>query len=239
MSPAFVPTTDLQQVAQQLEDAKDGPLLVLLGAVCGEPATGVTIVSQRGRVLFRNVQAARIFHDTEENANRVLGKYWHDYMPVEWVRERLLLLRRLLEQNKPALMRTLWRDAQHLTWIYPMVGGRDGEDRLFLLITRRVSKEEQAAIVSAASTEFEVVESSVIRLQTLDSLSNRELGVLAMLGSGQSIAEVALALGLSEKTVDNHRGAIYSKLRISDRSQLLSIVARAGLTVADAGRKRV
>jgi DNA-binding CsgD family transcriptional regulator len=234
---SFRPTTEPSDAAKQLEGGNGSALPALLTALCSEPATGVTIVSLRGRVVFRNVQAARIFHENETDAQRVLGLYWHDYMPLEWVRERLMLLRSISEHGKPALMRTIWRDAQHFTWIYPIDGARDGNDPLFLLITRRVSSAEQADVVAHA--EVDVVHSNVMRLSTLASLSSRELEVLALLGRGLTNGEAANELGLSERTIDNHRAAIYTKLGISDRAQLLTIAARAGLKPADAERKRV
>jgi pimeloyl-ACP methyl ester carboxylesterase/DNA-binding CsgD family transcriptional regulator len=56
----------------------------------------------------------------------------------------------------------------------------------------------------------------------LESLSQREKDVLRLVARGQSNAEIAVALSLSERTVERHLSNIYSKLA------LLGKAARAG-----------
>lgn len=50
-------------------------------------------------------------------------------------------------------------------------------------------------------------------------LSPRELEVLRELSKGQSNKEIAVSLGISEKTVKNHLHSIYPKLNVYDRIQ--------------------
>lgn len=52
-------------------------------------------------------------------------------------------------------------------------------------------------------------------------LSDRELHVFQMLGTGYSTAEVAGHLGLSVKTVETHRENIKRKLRLQDAKELI------------------
>lgn len=53
------------------------------------------------------------------------------------------------------------------------------------------------------------------------ALSAKEREVFILLSQGMSIADIAKKLGKSEKTVINQRTAVYSKLFISDRYELI------------------
>jgi DNA-binding NarL/FixJ family response regulator len=55
----------------------------------------------------------------------------------------------------------------------------------------------------------------------IERLSNRELQVLQMIGSGMSTREAAAALKLSTKTVESHRERIKHKLHLTTGSQLV------------------
>jgi DNA-binding CsgD family transcriptional regulator len=61
------------------------------------------------------------------------------------------------------------------------------------------------------------------------SLTARESEVLSLLGTGLRTAEVALLLGLSPRTVDNHRRRIYAKLGVQTAPQAVAAAASAGL----------
>jgi len=62
-----------------------------------------------------------------------------------------------------------------------------------------------------------------------DRLSDREVAVLRLLARGLSNPEIASQLHLSEGTVRNHVSAIFSKLEVSDRTQVAIIAIRHGL----------
>ena len=57
-------------------------------------------------------------------------------------------------------------------------------------------------------------------------LSDREFGVLELLGEGLSAHEIAAKLHISTKTVDAHRANIKAKLVIKTTSELISYAAR-------------
>ncbi len=88
-------------------------------------------------------------------------------------------------------------------------------------------------------SKFEFVESQMIELGPLDVLTPRELEVLALIGQGLSLKEIASALYRTVKTVEKHRAAIGMKLAAHDRVKLAEIANRAGLTTRDAARERV
>lgn len=62
----------------------------------------------------------------------------------------------------------------------------------------------------------------------LDGLTERESAVLALIAQGSSNAQIARALGLSVKTVQNYVSRILDKLQVADRTQ-------AALRARDAG----
>lgn len=90
-----------------------------------------------------------------------------------------------------------------------------------------------------AGLEGQVINSSFIELGDLSVLTPRELAVLALLGEGLTLKQIAERLHRSFKTIDNHRASIGRKLRESDRVGLSRLALEAGLTLADANLKRV
>lgn len=53
----------------------------------------------------------------------------------------------------------------------------------------------------------------------VDSLTNRELEVLAQIANGMFNKEIATSLNISERTVKNHISNIFKKIDVSDRTQ--------------------
>lgn len=62
---------------------------------------------------------------------------------------------------------------------------------------------------------------SAIVADPIDSLSNRELQVLSLIGRGLSSREAAGTLGVSVKTVESHRQSLKRKLNLATNAQLL------------------
>ncbi|HEY1596031.1 MAG TPA: response regulator transcription factor [Thermoleophilaceae bacterium] len=62
-----------------------------------------------------------------------------------------------------------------------------------------------------------------------DELTPREHEVLSLIGQGLSNKRIALALGVSEKTVKTHVGHVLAKLGVTDRTQAALHAMRSGL----------
>jgi DNA-binding NarL/FixJ family response regulator len=60
-------------------------------------------------------------------------------------------------------------------------------------------------------------------------LTERELEVIRALAQGKSDRQIARALGISEKTVNNHTSNIYRKLHLFDRTQAVIYAVREGI----------
>src|SRR5687768_5097298 len=63
-----------------------------------------------------------------------------------------------------------------------------------------------------------------------DGLSGREREVLQLLAEGKSVKQIALALGISTKTVETHRSHVKEKLGIDSVAGLTKYALREGLT---------
>jgi len=59
-------------------------------------------------------------------------------------------------------------------------------------------------------------------------LSERELEVFRLLAGGQNSKQIASLLGISSKTVDNHRGSIMAKLSLESIADLVRLAIRTG-----------
>jgi DNA-binding NarL/FixJ family response regulator len=62
-----------------------------------------------------------------------------------------------------------------------------------------------------------------------ESLSDRELQVLRMIGSGKAVRDIAQELALSEKTVSTYRSRVLEKMKLSTNAELMRYALDAGL----------
>jgi DNA-binding NarL/FixJ family response regulator len=60
-------------------------------------------------------------------------------------------------------------------------------------------------------------------------LSNRERDVLRLVAAGKTNLEIGHALGISEKTVEKHIGAVFNKLQVSSRVEAAVLAVQQGL----------
>jgi DNA-binding NarL/FixJ family response regulator len=67
-----------------------------------------------------------------------------------------------------------------------------------------------------------------------ERLTRREREVLELIARGQSNKRIALALGISEKTVKTHVGHLLAKLGVADRTQAALLAVRDGLATHSA-----
>ncbi len=64
-----------------------------------------------------------------------------------------------------------------------------------------------------------------------ESLSSREQQIFAMLAKGLGYKEIAYKLGISSKTVNNHRDKIMRKMEISNMAELIKEAIRLGIVI--------
>lgn len=64
-------------------------------------------------------------------------------------------------------------------------------------------------------------------------LTDRELHVLHLVGAGCTSREISTRLGISHKTVENHKQRAFGKLGVQNQAHAVSVAMRAGFLRAD------
>ncbi len=206
---------------------------VIWDALSADPETGVSVVRADGLMLYANECCARAL--TGLPSEQVVGRKMSELFPDAWVRERLDLFDRMGPHNELAMIRSIWRGRQFRSTIR-WIGTPGDELDQFLLLTRIGPGKFPA---DPATHSGEIIESKLVELGRLDVLTTRELEVLALIGQGLRLKQIAAILHRAPKTIENHRLAIGRKLGETDRVQLASIAAEAGLTMPDASLPRL
>lgn len=190
-----------------------------------EPGIGVTILNMEGEVTYVNDEASRLYLG---RAGATEGKRLDELVPAELVEQTMERGRRCLTEGSFS-SRIVWRGRQIINSYHPLKADEDDENDRFLLISRYASGGD-------AEADFT---SEFVELGELSVLTPRELEVLALIGQGLRIADIARILHRSERTIEKHRESIGRKLNQTDRVQLALIASRAGLRVEDAKLKRL
>ncbi|RMH13001.1 MAG: hypothetical protein D6695_05285 [Planctomycetota bacterium] len=198
--------------------------------VVATPGVGVALIRCDGQFVYCSPEFKKLFLGDSDAV--VEGRSILDLFPEEWARERLEILKRLESGEPSVLVREIWRGRQLLTRAGLLPWKEDGTG-LVCVVTRPTSATELSSLGD------DVFRSSYVELGELDVLTPRELAVLALVGQGLSLKQIAERLHRSFKTIDNHRASIGRKLRASDRVELSRLALRAGLTPDDASLKRV
>lgn len=207
-----------------------------IDALAVDPTVAVSLMRDDGKILWGNVQAARLWVNETATVDQYIGRNIHDLQPKEWdpVREKMFAAVRT--SGKPVVLRLMWKGKQYYSLFRLLKGSMLERDR-FLILTRHVPSSDPAH--SPIDSGYEVIEADAVGLGHLEVLTPRELEVLALVGQGLSTREIAQTLSRSEKTVENHRYAMSRKLESSSPVRLADIARQAGLTVKDAERQRV
>jgi NarL family two-component system response regulator LiaR len=108
-----------------------------------------------------------------------------------------------------------------------------GADDLISAI-RRVDEGEtllRAELAASVLDEFSRAKSEIPEHpeHRLSELTEREATILRLLAQGSSNQEIAVSLGVSEKTVRNRLSEIFSKLRLNNRTQAALYALREGI----------
>lgn len=103
---------------------------------------------------------------------------------------------------------------------------------MLVLVLLQYRKGMKGDVRPLQATMSEVVGAACGRLAAEGGLSEREQDVLAMMARGYAPAYIADALVISDSTVRTHVKAIYRKLGISSREELIGLVEKASVGVA-------
>lgn len=196
-------------------------------AMTSAPGVGIAIVEPDGTIVYANAESNRLLRG--EGTGDPTGRKLHEVFPTEYAIERIKIMRQVLRTGRPTLLRHISHGIQVESAIHPVVRGDDGG--LVMVITRQGESGEH-------DERFDIVESEFVEFGPLNILSPRELEVLALIGRGMRISEIAGTLFRSPKTIENHRSSIARKLGVTRRTELARLAHRAGLEPEDAKRRR-
>lgn len=201
-------------------------------ALSGTPGVGVSITDTDGRLLYVN-EASQVFF-SEESGIEYASKNIADFHPPAFVEERLALIRRVIDEDRPLAIRHIYNGRRIESTIWP-IHDEDAPFNRVMVITHASSNEESGI----PDQGIETVSSQYLDLGPLDVLSPRELEVLVFLGHGMSVPETAAALKRSPKTIEHHKDSIGKKLHARGQSELVSIVTKLGLELDDLKLQRL
>ena len=239
--PTMPPTIEIDRETTQAS-LREAPPTFDLSMLVSDPTVGVSVMTENGDVIYCNEQLARLHASPEmSSASRFIGRNIREWTVPSRVEQRLKLFRDITADGKPRLERGLWRGRQQVMWYYALgpepAADDDAEVPRILILTRVVSG--QIDLPGASPDQFEVAESTTGDLGPLAALTPREIEVLALIGTGKTVSEIASIRGRSIKTVEHHRTALGRKLGKVRRPELIRFAYQAGLTLRDAQVERV
>lgn len=92
------------------------------------------------------------------------------------------------------------------------------KDRKTLLVTLKV---DMAALADMLLKRYGVANDDDAVSAALSSMTNKETTTLPLLANGKTNKEVAMVLGVSERTAKFHAGNIYKKMGVHGKTELM------------------
>ena len=213
-------------------DETNFPSNLVWSALSQTPGVGVSITNRDGRLIFVNDTTKVLFSDDMHLDYQ--GKFISDYHPPDFVAERLDMIARVLDEDRPLSIEHIYRGKRIESTVWPLPDNEPPSDRVLV-----ISQSYSADFPTLGMTAPEVIRSEYIDLGPLSVLTRRELEVLALLGHGMSVPSTASMLHRSPKTIERHKSAISQKLNIRGQADMVEIVTRIGLDLSDASLKRL
>ncbi len=196
-------------------------------AVTSVPGIGIAIMQADGTIVYANDEINRIIRGS--GTENPTGRLLHEVFPEEFVAERMMIIEQVLQSGEPAVLRHIVQGFQVETVMQAMA--RPEGANMVVVITRHGDS-------GAEAQGYRVVDSALADLGPLNVLTPREVEVLALIGKGMRISEIARVLYRSPKTVENHRASIGRKLGVTRRMELARLAYQAGLKPEDSKRQR-
>lgn len=206
----------------------------LWAAFSQTPGVGVSITDLQGRLLFVN-DTSKVLFSCDPNVPTE-GKTIADYHSPEFTRERLAMIKQVVEQKRPLRIRHIYHGHPIESTLWPTHDTSPPFDRVIVVSRERAAIEEDNAF---GASDCETISSGYIGLGPLQVLTRRELEVLVILGHGRSVPEAAAILHRSPKTVERHKASISEKLHTRGHAELVQIVTSMGLELDDVNRSRL
>lgn len=183
-----------------------------------------------GTVAEASDRTAQVLFDTEAPA--LIGRHLTDLFPASLAHWLAQLIERAAEDGGHLTGHFVWRGRRYRSSI---VGtSENGRCTGVAVLTR-----PQPRVADALFEIEELLGAPVVELGPLATLTKRELEVLALLGVGYALVDIADRLERSVKTVKRFRDGIAQKLGVGDRTRLGMIARELGIEASDAYLPRV
>jgi DNA-binding CsgD family transcriptional regulator len=192
--------------------------------VRADPSLIAWAVTRDLEVTYVSDRAATVLGET--TPEHVVGRSLAEFAPEPVADRMSRIVGRALQEGAPVVGTGVWRGQRVRSSFIP--NGPSGE---VLIITR------PAPLSLCESADID--EASYVDLGPFAGLTRRELEVLAYLGLGLSLTEIAERLFRSPKTIKRFREEISKKLGVGDRCRLSQMARDAGLQPHHADLERV
>jgi DNA-binding NarL/FixJ family response regulator len=153
-------------------------------------------------------------------------------MDIEMPKENGIAVTRKIRQARlktAVLMLTSYKARQYV--LASLRAGASG----FILKTAALEELEKAIITVSGGGFY--IDSAISHLSDPSSagsaLSTREKEVLVMTAQGMSGREISGELGISERTVEAHLGAVYSKFGAKNKTEAVLMALKSGIILLD------
>lgn len=221
----------LRVVPRDADDPVHELVLPLREFFTTEPGAGFSIVDVNGLIWYVNRRSAEMFLETSRPED-LIGRSLVDLYGDLWAAERIAAFREILRSGKPVVVRHI-RNGQRLQSTIRVITAPDVTPARFSVLTTLGRHEVDPA------DGFHVMESDLVHLGPLESLTHRELEVLALVGHGMTSVQIGETLFRSPRTIEQHLSSIREKLHAASRIEIAGYAQRAGLTLSDADRIRL
>lgn len=210
----------------------------LWAALSRTPGVGVSIIDVEGRLLFINDTSMALFFDTVPIDYE--GKKLSDVHPPQFARERMLMIQRVTEQQRPMAISHIYHGHAIHSTLWPIKDRKPPYSRVIVVSHSNLNSDDFGRIKSAQNPEqtIEQFDTNYIDLGPLNVLTKRELEVMVLLGHGLSVPRAAAILHRSPKTIQRHKASLTTKLNLHGQAEIVRIVTSMGLEMDQTRLKR-
>ena len=208
----------------------NGTLLEVLG---DQPHVGFAVFSRSGVIVICNHTARQMYYGSDQF--NPIGQSVRDLEGDEFAAEVQSVLEQICLAREPLAMDHIRFGRRMFSIGWPIRTSSDIPDSdadAILVMSLLVGADGYLGF------DIPVVESRLASWGALESLTSRELEVLAEIGRGLSQKGIAESLGITRKTVETHRARIGQKLEARSSTELARIACESGFLRKHAGLKR-
>ena len=198
-----------------------------------DPNVSAILLEADSTLVYVNRAARSIYSAQGEPEVDRTGQKLHDFLPADWVEERLGWFRKALSSERPIVVQHLYRGQLLSVTIYPLF------DKSCVWRILAISRRTTAAESDIPSGEYDREETKFVELGALAALTPRELEIFVLLGTGISAPEAAARLHRSPKTIERHKSAIGRKLGASTMASIATLAAKSGIQERHLALQRV